>query len=750
MTKPILNAAIHYASLGFEVFPVHGIIDGAKCTCGDPGCGNPGKHPATFRGLLDATKDTKRIEGFFEKTQFNVAIRTGAESGIFVVDLDGADGESSLFKLTQQYGPLPETLHSITSRGRHLIFRHPGKKVFTRSKKLSIGPILGVDTRGDGGYIVAPPSKHESGHVYMLMERPIAEAPEWLVKMVTEEVQRAPQPLPALPKGDHSGFEWSFDDVRDMLAVLDPDMPYDDWLHVGMALKEGNYPIQIWDEWSRRGAKYKQGDCIKRYGKFTETGGITMGTLVDMAKQNGWILRRFEPMPLEIHPARAFIEKVQREFNARPPVDPFDLPPLMHRQEQVQDVRIDAGIIPGIVGETIKWIIDTAIKPQPELALLNVLAALGAVFGRRYATPINTRTNLYCVGLAGTGSGKDHSRKQIKELLGKAGLAQYIGSDRIKSGPGMLTAIAKQPAQVMHLDEFGLVLQGMGNSRANSYMADAARFFLELYSSSGSTYSAGQASADKNEPVVIHSPNLCIFGTSTVEDYASALNGRAITGGQLNRFIIMRVKTDIPQRRFDIIHQDVPQHIVDGWTRFKPMQEPGKLPENSMVKPSPIIVGYENIKEHFHAMQNHEDDKMREAKKTSPLWNRYAENALKVGMILAIARNPQRPDISPDEIEIAEAIVRQSIDFIVEFAGDYIAESEHEENCQDILRTIKRAGGIMSASEIAREVRKLDSRSRTGALAALEEQGTLVRCIDESETTPEGRKKIFYRINQTY
>ena len=69
------------------------------------------------------------------------------------------------------------------------------------------------------------------------------------------------------------------------------------------------------------------------------------------------------------------------------------------------------------MGDTIREIINTSQKPQPELALLNTLAALGAIFGRRYASPMDTRTNLYTVGTAVTGAGKDHSRRFIKKLM---------------------------------------------------------------------------------------------------------------------------------------------------------------------------------------------------------------------------------------------------------------------------------------------------------------------------------------------
>ena len=109
------------------------------------------------KGLHDATTDAVTIAGWW--TQYpdaNVGIATGAASGVVVVDVDGEAGEAAL----AQYGPLPATVESRTGKGRHLLYT--GSDVRNSAGKL--GPQL--DVRGDGGYIVAPPSIHPNGHAY--------------------------------------------------------------------------------------------------------------------------------------------------------------------------------------------------------------------------------------------------------------------------------------------------------------------------------------------------------------------------------------------------------------------------------------------------------------------------------------------------------------------------------------------------------------------------------------------------------
>ena len=96
-----------------------------------------------------------------------IGIVTGGISGLVVLDVDPRHGgEASLERLEREHGPLPVTLESRTgSGGRHLYFAHPGGLV--RNK---VALATGIDLRGDGGYVVAPPSVHASGRRYAWVE----------------------------------------------------------------------------------------------------------------------------------------------------------------------------------------------------------------------------------------------------------------------------------------------------------------------------------------------------------------------------------------------------------------------------------------------------------------------------------------------------------------------------------------------------------------------------------------------------
>lgn len=210
MTLPALRAALGYAAGGWLIVPLYPIIDG-RCACGgtDRRTGKPcaaGKHPMTPNGLKDASSDPATIEAWWAGApcDLNVGVVTGAESGIFVLDVDPKNGgPEALAELETKHRKLPPTLTARTgSAGTHYIFRHPGGLVRNSASKIG----KGLDIRGDGGYIVAPPSNHKSGGFYAWSPDPWipCEAPAWLVNLVRSE------PTPELhdtPSGEPASAE---------------------------------------------------------------------------------------------------------------------------------------------------------------------------------------------------------------------------------------------------------------------------------------------------------------------------------------------------------------------------------------------------------------------------------------------------------------------------------------------------------------------------------------------------------------
>lgn len=162
--KPV-NSALAYARHGWRVFPVHS-MRASRCTCGRD-CGkNAAKHPRTTGGFKVATTDACQIEEWWRKwPDANIGIATGAVSGIIVIDIDGDDGRATLQPLLARHGLLPRSAVVITARGWHLYFA-----IAATCAPIPCSTGNGLDVRGDGGYVVAPPSRHASGHIYQWCE----------------------------------------------------------------------------------------------------------------------------------------------------------------------------------------------------------------------------------------------------------------------------------------------------------------------------------------------------------------------------------------------------------------------------------------------------------------------------------------------------------------------------------------------------------------------------------------------------
>jgi len=170
------SAAIELASFGLAVFPVR--------------AGR--KEPALRDWQARATTDPVEVARLFTGQDCNIGVLTGVRSGGFVLDIDrkGVDGLSTVSELEGRHGDLPGTWSVQTpSGGRHLWFA----STTDRCVRNRAGFAPGLDIRGDGGFVVAPPSVVGDGCYRWLVppsRQGPPEAPQWLLDLA------APQPPP--------------------------------------------------------------------------------------------------------------------------------------------------------------------------------------------------------------------------------------------------------------------------------------------------------------------------------------------------------------------------------------------------------------------------------------------------------------------------------------------------------------------------------------------------------------------------
>jgi hypothetical protein len=199
---PLGQAAVALGAKGLRVFP----------------CWR-NKKPAIDDFPNAASTDEATIRKWWgEQGQWSIGIATGEGSGLWVLDIDGDQGEQTLRWLEAKNGPLPRTVISVTGdKGRHFYFKHPNDITVHNAQERDEIPSIHV--RGWNGYVIAPPSRHPNGNLYRWAEESaagFAPAPGWLIKLVTERTApksddgsavapTLPEAWRALIDADHEG-----------------------------------------------------------------------------------------------------------------------------------------------------------------------------------------------------------------------------------------------------------------------------------------------------------------------------------------------------------------------------------------------------------------------------------------------------------------------------------------------------------------------------------------------------------------
>lgn len=202
VTASMLQVALEMVGYGWRVFPVRPPNPDGTCSCNDPACTTPGKHPAIGQWPIRATTSVDQVHEWWQQwPRHNVGIATGTESNLLVLDVDGAEGRASI----ADGRSIPEGPAVSTGRidgGTHHYLQCPEDL----NARNFAGLVPGLDARANGGYVIAAGSLHASGHRYRWTTppngNPLPEPSQWLVDMLKAANTRAPlAPGAKIPKG---------------------------------------------------------------------------------------------------------------------------------------------------------------------------------------------------------------------------------------------------------------------------------------------------------------------------------------------------------------------------------------------------------------------------------------------------------------------------------------------------------------------------------------------------------------------
>jgi hypothetical protein len=407
---------------------------------------------------------------------------------------------------------------------------------------------------------------------------------------------------------------------------------------------------------------------------------------------------------------------------------------------------------PGLVGEIVDWIEASAEYPSRELALGPALCAVATLAGRAFETPSHARTNLYIVGLAQSGFGKDHARKCIKVLMRVAGLDRLVGPARFASAPGLRQSIAASPSFMSLQDEFGGFLAKLQDPRSGSDFATIRHLLMEFFSCASSTYD-GDAYRD-GVTEKIYNPNLSIYGTSTPDDFWMTLTSSRTSDGFLPRFLLFNTCGEKPEFIEEPVQrQDVPPEcLIEG---VREIAEAAtaicgniRIGNHMGLAPAKCVELDDDAKAFDRRLRRQIDGALSIAdSKLHPFLNRTREHALKLALTVAVGVDPSSPVITGEILRWAAGLAAYSTQTFVAEAGKRLADSDRERNFNRVLEIISEAGteGV-TEGKVADKIRSLKSFDLRDILGVAEAAGHIV--LRERRPDGRGRRSKRYFASQ--
>ena len=409
--------------------------------------------------------------------------------------------------------------------------------------------------------------------------------------------------------------------------------------------------------------------------------------------------------------------------------------------------------VPGVLQDCVNHYTVTAIKPQPQFAVQCALAFGSVAMGRSWVTDQRNFTSLYFLNIGETGSGKEHTKTVLEELLEDAGLEELIGPAGYTSSAGVLSALTNKPTHVSVIDEMGRQLKAAA-ARGNQHKADSITSIMEVFGrTDGTLRQAGYATntmksseAAKLESVVKR-PSLTLVGMSTPSEFMQAIGGGDVSSGLLNRFLI--VKSEIGVQMSQKKRRSSISVRLSAWAKEQASAQVGDLDAGNIhdMPPHPIEVPFTQEAENL--LRQYEERLVTAIKKETgtgleAMYNRSREIAMRLSLI--VARSLGQDEISRDAMEWSIDYVNHYAKQTIEMFRSNMSEGPFEATCKAVYAKIEKSGlAGLTERDLSRSVStfaNLDRRKRADVLDALmNDRG--IECRNQTEGA-RGRPRFAY------
>lgn len=478
-------------------------------------------------------------------------------------------------------------------------------------------------------------------------------------------------------------------------------------LVLGFALPvERAFPLlAAWNQncqppWSDGELWHKLGDADKRTG------------------ERGWLLRgeRYGGPDVDISALLASV----------PPESTEDAP----KYEPAEALAMPAELLQcgGLIQEIVDLSMSSFRYRQPELSLAAALALMATITGRKVQDEGGARTNLYILGIAASGAGKEGGREVNKSILCESGAQNMMGPESVNSSAGLVVAIRDNPAILLQIDEIGRLLATTNGARAPAHLSNIITELLRMYSSSRGWWRPS-AYADAKKNPLIYCPHGVVYGTATPDTFWPSMTVEALGEGFLGRCLIFESRTRYPMpqpyRRFEKAPESIVEQ-VKAWLAFTPGG-------GNLASQNPTAAVIEADDAATRRLRTHEwqirEKQQTEDSRHSAVWSRAAEKTFKLALLFACSRGTRElaagklPTITKRDADLAVMTCNWTTRSLIRRAADYIAHNEIEASVKRLLRAIPGEGCTLS--ELTRRTQWMRSKERQDVLTTLSDAGII-------------------------
>jgi hypothetical protein len=348
--------------------------------------------------------------------------------------------------------------------------------------------------------------------------------------------------------------------------------------------------------------------------------------------------------------------------------------------------------VPGVVGEIVDWIVATSRRPNRVLALGAAITVVGTLIGRRAAGPTRSATHLYAVGIAPTGSGKQHLLDSVIRLMEAAKASNHIGPSKFFSLSAVLDLLSSKPLLLCPQDEIGVFLKTVTSKRATSHEAAVSQILRALW---GISFTSMPTPAwAQREMQIISCPALSIFGVSTPEEFHAALQGESAVNGFLNRFLAFSSNLRAVDRDPESDPSRVPALLSEALQTLYLWSGPESLIQigNPNARLQPEILPWASEEagncyaEFTRLVEAHVDEHLG----SGAYLARCAETAVRLATIRAAGRWGRGASIDLDDIEWGVGVAWTAGQALAAAAQDFLPQNERGEMTEKILAYVRR------------------------------------------------------------